>query len=118
MAEALVNHLGHDRVRAWSAGAYPLGWIPFETREVVEEKGISLDGHRTKGLNNIPLAEMDVVVEMEPGVVGALPDNFKGRVIEWDIPDPFSGDLQVFRAVRDLIEQRVKALLAELGAGN
>ena len=113
-----MNHLGHDRVRAWSAGAYPLGWIPFETREVVEEKGISLDGHRTKGLNNIPLAEMDVVVEMEPGVVGALPDNFKGRVIEWDIPDPFSGDLQVFRAVRDLIEQRVKALLAELGAGN
>src|SRR5215471_12805483 len=70
MAEALANHLGHDRVRAWSAGAYPLGWIPSETREVLEEKGISLDGHRTKGLENIPLAEMDLVVEMEPGVVG------------------------------------------------
>jgi arsenate reductase (thioredoxin) len=114
IAEALANHLSHDRVRAWSAGAYPLGWIPSETREVLEEKGISLDGHHTKGLKNILLAEMDVVVEMEPGVVGALPENFKGRIIEWDIPDPFRGDLQVFRTVRDLIEQQVKGLLAEL----
>ncbi len=114
IAEALANHLGHDRVRAWSAGAYPLGWIPSETRDVLEEKEISLNGHRTKGLKNVPLAEMDVVVEMEPGVIGTLPENFKGRLIAWDIPDPFNGELEVFRTVRDLIERHVSALLAEL----
>ena len=114
IAEALANHLGQDRIRAWSAGAYPLGWIPSETGEVLEEKGISLNEHRTKGLKNVPLAEMDVVVEMEAGIVGALPGNFKGRLIAWDIPDPFNGDLEVFRTVRDLIERHVSALLAEL----
>ena len=114
MAEALANHFGQDRVRAWSAGAYPLGWIPSETRAVLDEKGISLEGHRTKGLKDVPLPEMDVVVEMEDGVVGGLPQDFGGRFIEWDIPDPFSKDLEAFRRVRQLIEQHVKELLAEL----
>ena len=114
MAEALANHLGRDNVQAFSAGAHPLGWIPSETHDVLDEKGISLDGHRSKGLKDVPLSEVDIVVEMEAGVVGTLPENFKGRLIEWDIPDPFSGDVEAFRAVRDLIEEQVNALVAEL----
>jgi arsenate reductase (thioredoxin) len=114
MAEALANHLGRDSVQALSAGAHPLGWIPSETRDVLDEKGISLEGHRSKGLKDVPLSEIDIVVEMEAGVVGTLPEIFKGRIIEWDIPDPFSGDVEVFRAVRDLIVEHVNALLAEL----
>jgi len=81
---------------------------------VLDEKGISLDSHRSKGLGDVPISEMDVVVGMEAGLVGTLPENFKGRLIEWDIPDPFAGDVEVFRAVRDLIEDHVKALLAEV----
>ena len=114
IAEALANHRGRDNVQAFSAGAHPLGWIPSETRDVLDEKGISFEGHRSKGLKDVPLSEMDVVVEMEAGLVGPLPEHFKGRLIEWDIPDPFAGDIAVFRAVRDLIEEHVNALLAEL----
>jgi arsenate reductase (thioredoxin) len=114
MAEALANHLGRDSVQALSAGAHPLGWIPSETHDVLDEKGISLEGHRSKGLKDVPLSEMDLVVEMEAGVAGTLPEKFKGRLIEWDIPDPFSGDVEAFREVRDLIEEHVNAFLAEL----
>lgn len=114
MAEALANHLGRDKVRAWSAGAYPLGWIPSETREVLEEKGIALDGHRSKGIKDVPLAEMDVVVEMEPGLAGELLRDCRGHVMAWDIPDPFNGDVELFRTVRDIIERHVNALLSEL----
>jgi arsenate reductase (thioredoxin) len=114
IAEALANHFGGDRVQAFSAGAHPIGWIPSETHDVLDEKGISHEGHRSKGLKDVPLSEMDVVVEMEAGLFGTLPENFKGRLIEWDIPDPFSGDVEVFRTVRDLIEEQVNALLAEL----
>src|SRR5215469_10597884 len=86
MAEALANHHGRDSVQAFSAGAHPLGWIPSETHDVLDEKGISLEGHRSKGLKDVPLSEMDVVVDMEAGLIGTLPENFMGRLIEWEIP--------------------------------
>jgi len=40
-----------------------------------------------------------------------VPVGFKGRVIEWNIPDPYGHDLDFFRSVRDLVEQHVRSLL-------
>jgi len=114
MAEALANHYGKGRVRAWSAGSRPLGEIIPQTYEVLEEKGISLEGHSSKGLNDIPVAEMDVVVGMGCEVACPVPVGFKGRVIEWNIPDPFGRELSFFRSVRDSIQRQVVALLNDL----
>jgi len=114
MAEALANHLGQGKVRAWSAGSAPLGIIISETYEVLKEKGISPDGHWSKGLKDVPVADMDVVVGMGCEVECPVPAGFKGRVIEWNIPDPYGRDLAYFRGVRDRIERQVIALLAEL----
>jgi arsenate reductase len=116
MAEALANHLGQGRVRAWSAGSHPLGEITPETYEVMSEQGISLEGQRSKGLRDVPLDEMDIVVGMGCDVVCPVPAGFQGRVIEWNIPDPYSRDLAFFRSVRDLIERQVTALLTDLDA--
>lgn len=115
MAEALANHLGKGRVRAWSAGSAPLGFIIPETYDVMREKGLSLDGQWSKGLRDISSKDMDVVVEMGCEVACPVPVGFKGRVIEWQIPDPYGRDLKSFREIRDLIEQKVAALLSELG---
>jgi arsenate reductase len=114
MAEALVNHLGQDRVRAFSAGSHPVGRILPETYEVMREKGVSLEGHWSKGLEEVPVAEMDVVVGMGCEVTCPVPAGFRGRVMEWNIPDPCARGLEFFRSVRDLIERQVKALLAGL----
>jgi arsenate reductase len=114
MAEALANHCGKGRVRAWSAGSRPLGEIIPQTYQVLEEKGISLEGHSSKGLNDIPVAEMDVVVGMGCEVACPVPVGFKGRVIEWNIPDPFGRELSFFRSVRDSIQRQVVALLNDL----
>jgi len=114
MAEALANHLGKERVRAFSAGSHPLGLILPETHEVLREKGISLDGHWSKGLDEVPVAQMDVVVGMGCEVQCPVPVGFKGRVLEWNIPDPYAKDLEFFRSVRDLIERQVGALLSDL----
>jgi len=116
MAEALANHLGKGKVRAFSAGSHPLGTILSETHEVLREKGVSLDGHWSKRLDDVPLAEMDVVVGMGCEVHCPVPVGFKGRVIEWNIPDPYARDVEFFRSVRDLIERQVKGLLSELEA--
>ncbi len=116
MAEALANKLGEGKVRAWSAGSHPLGSIISETETVLKEKGISLEGHWSKGLRDVPVAEMDVVVGMGCEVVCPVPAGFRGRVIEWNIPDPFGQGLDYFRGVRDLIERQVRSLIGQLVA--
>jgi arsenate reductase len=114
MAEALANKLGEGRVRAWSAGSHPYGEIVPETASVLEEKGISLEGHWSKSLEDVPVEEMDAVVSMGCEVVCPVPAGFKGRVIEWNIPDPFGHELAFYRGVRDRIARQVASLLEEL----
>ncbi len=114
MAEALANRLGQGRVRAWSAGSHPLGMILPDTYEVLIEKGIGLDGHWSKSLRDVPVAEMDIVVEMGCEVACPVSADYKGQLIEWEIPDPYGRGLGFFRRVRDLIERQVTALLDDL----
>jgi arsenate reductase (thioredoxin) len=114
MAEAYAKSLGGGRVKAWSAGSAPYGEIVPETAAVLAEKGIALDGHWSKSLKDVPVGEMNVVVGMGCEVACPVPAGFQGRVIEWNIPDPFNRDLNYFRSIRDLIARQVTALLEEM----
>jgi arsenate reductase (thioredoxin) len=114
MAEALAKQAGEGRVRVWSAGSHPLGEILSETFEVMKEEGISLQGQYSKGLKEVPLEEMDVVVGMGCEVACPLPQGFQGLVIQWNVPDPYGRDLAFYRGVRDFIKRQVTALLAQL----
>ncbi len=114
MAEAYVHHLGQGEVSAWSAGSHPLGSILPETVEAMREKGIALDGQWSKGLRDVPLSEMDIIVSMGRDVICPVPPEFRGQRVEWNIPDPYGVELNRFHEVRDLIEKQVRALLAYL----
>ena len=114
MAEAWANHFGKGRVQASSAGSHPFGSIVEDTYTVMNEKGISLDGQRSKGLGDVAVAEMDVVVGMGCEVECPVPAGFKGRVVDWDIPDPYGRGIESFRNARDMIERHVLGLLADL----
>jgi arsenate reductase len=114
MAEGWANHLGKGRAVAFSAGLFAYGMIIDDTYSVMKEKGISLKGQRSKGLRDVAVEEMDVVVRMGHEVKCPLPEGFKGRVVDWDIPDPFGCGLETFRDVRDLIEREVLSLLADV----
>ena len=116
MAEAWANHFGKDRVQASSAGSHPFGSIVDGTYTVMSEKGLSLDGQWSKGLRDVAVAAMDVVVGMGCEVECPVPAGFKGRKVEWEIPDPYGRGIDSFRNVRDMIERRVLELLAELVA--
>jgi arsenate reductase len=114
MAEACANHFGEGRVQASSAGTYAFGSIPKDTCTVMSERGISLDGQWSKGLRDVAMAEMDVVVSMGCEVECPVPAGFKGRVENWNIPDPFARGKESFRNVRDMIERQVLELLTDL----
>jgi arsenate reductase len=114
MAEAWANHLGKGRVQALSAGTHPYGMVVEDTCEVMREKGVSVEGQWSKGLRDVAVAEMDVVVNMGREIEFPLPEAFNGCVLEWNIPDPFARGLESFRNVRDVIERLVFGLLADL----
>jgi len=111
MAEGFARSLGVD---AASAGSKPSGEIHPRTIEVMREKGISLEGHRSKSLDEIPPGEWDYVVTM--GCGDACPWVPARHREDWDLPDPKTMDVAGFRAVRDQIEARVRKLLANRGA--
>ncbi|HEV2352182.1 MAG TPA: arsenate reductase ArsC [Terriglobia bacterium] len=114
MAEGFANHSGAERFRTWSAGLMPLGEIIPPTFQVMREKGLTLEGQSSKGLKDVPVEKMDVVVGMGCEVKCPLPAGFKGILVGWNVPDPYGRDLDYFRSVRDLIERQVKALLRDL----
>jgi arsenate reductase len=114
MAEGWANHFGKGRVQAHSAGSHPFGSIAKDTYIVMSEKGISLDGHFSKGLRDVAMGEMDVVVGMGCEVECPVPEGFKGRVVDWHVPDPYGRGIETFRNVRDMLELLVLMLLADL----
>ena len=114
MAEGWAKYHGKGRVVAFSAGSFPYGNIIDDVYTVMKEKGISLEGQRSKGLRDLAVAEMDIVVRMGHEVECSVPAGFKGRVVDWDIPDPFGQGIDTFRDIRDLIEEEVLSLLADV----
>ena len=56
MAEAFARQYGGDVAEVHSAGITALGHIPADTVDYMAEKGIGLDGQRSKGLESVPCA--------------------------------------------------------------
>jgi protein-tyrosine-phosphatase len=113
MAEAFAHIHGADRVEAYSAGSRPSGRINPRAIEFMREVGYDLTAHHSKGLAELPAGEFDVVIGMGCGDEGC-PLVPARRREEWGIPDPKEMPPEQYREVRDLIEQKVKELLASL----
>lgn len=111
MAEAFARLHGGDRVEAHSAGSAPSGRINPKAIHYMAELGYDLSAHASKSLDEIDGA-FDAVITMGCG------DHcpwVPGRVREdWALPDPKHLDGDAYRAVRDDISARVRALLASL----
>ena len=112
MAEAFARVHGSETVEAASAGSTPRGSVDARAKEVMAERGINLESHRSKGLGEAGPGPWDAVVGMGCGDACArVPARHHA---EWNIPDPAGKDLAAYRAVRDQIEEHVKALLHQL----
>ncbi len=112
MAEAFARIHGGNRVEAHSAGSRPSGRVNPKAVVAMAELGYDLARHGSKSLADVPNVEYDAAVTM--GCGDACPLVRARRREDWNIPDPREMPPVEFRAVRDLIEAKVKALLAEL----
>ena len=110
MAEAFARIHGGAEVVAFSAGSKPSGRVNEKAIAAMRELGYDLGAHRSQALCDLPDVAFDVAVTM--GCGDACPDVRAGRHEDWEIPDPRSLPAEEFRAVRDLIEAKVRELLA------
>jgi protein-tyrosine-phosphatase len=113
MAEAFAHLHGAGRFEAFSAGSRPSGRVNPRAVESMRELGYDLSRHRSKGIPDLPAGPYDVVVSM--GCGDQCPTLHARQREEWNIPDPREMTTEQFRAVRDLVEQQVKDLLARVG---
>jgi arsenate reductase (thioredoxin) len=112
MAEAIARHSCGDIIAAESAGVSPLGFIDKTAKMVLLQKGISVHGQYSKGLQSEDLKTPHLIVNMS-GIPGT--SLFAGKKFEdWDVEDPFGEDIEVHRRICDNIEARVTLLAAQL----
>jgi arsenate reductase len=111
MAEGFARAYGTGLVEAASAGLYPAGSVARLSREAMLEKGIDLAGIVPRRLADANPTSFDLIVNMSGE---RLPGFWLPEVIDWSIPDPVLGPIEEYRQSRDLIEVKVRELLAEI----
>jgi arsenate reductase len=117
MAEGLARQLGGERWQVWSAGSRPAFVHPLAIRALAEVD-IDISAQRSKGIADVPMASVDLVVTLcAEEECPVLPGNV--RRLHWPLTDPagIAGNeekqLQWFRTVRDELRARITGLLAE-----
>ncbi len=112
MAEAFARIHGAGKVEAHSSGSRPSGRVNPKAIEAMKDLGYDLTTHTSKGLAEFNGQEVEVAITM--GCGDECPLVVATRREDWQIPDPRDMTPEQFREVRDLIEGKVKTLLAEI----
>ena len=112
MAAGLLRLHAGDRVRVRSAGSTPANEVNPAVREVMAEVGVDLSEAVPTRLSTEYVEASDVVVTM--GCGDACPVIPGKRYLDWDLQDPSGLTPAEVRPIRDEIDRRVRALLAEL----
>jgi arsenate reductase (thioredoxin) len=112
MAAGLMSYRAAGKVHVRSAGSDPAEEINPAVVEAMAELGIDLGEEFPKPLTDEVVRAADAVITM--GCGDACPIYPGKRYLDWELDDPAGKDLAAVRAIRDEIDARVQALLADL----
>jgi protein-tyrosine-phosphatase len=112
MAEAFARIHGGKGLEAFSAGSRPSGRVNPKAIAAMKEIGYDLSRHHSKSLRDVASIPFNLAVTM--GCGDECPFIQAERRLDWDIPDPKEMPPEQFRAIRSLIENKVKELVASL----
>lgn len=118
IAEAAAKHLAPPKVRIFSAGVKP-STISASVIRAMQELGISMSGHRSKGLADVPVQDIDLVVSFGDAYkkCGTLPN--RAKIETWRISQKSGAaesgqpEWAALREQRDEIDKRVFALFLD-----
>lgn len=93
LAEAIMNHVGEGRFKAYSAGSTPKGEVHPLTLETLKKAGLSTEGLRSKTWDEFAVADapqMDFVFTVCDNAAGEACPVWPGQPMtaHWGIEDP------------------------------
>jgi arsenate reductase len=112
MAAALLDQHAQGRVHVGSGGSAPGEHINPAVAEAMAEMGLDLSRAFPKPVTDEAVRAADVVVTM--GCGDACPIYPGTRYEDWVLEDPAGKSVEQVRPIRDEIDRKVLALLAEL----
>jgi len=122
LSEALLNDLGEERFRAFSAGSQPSGVPHPDSLAELRRRGHATEGYRSKSWDvflgdNAPA--FDIVVTVCDSAAAEICPAFHGPGlrVHWSAPDPAhieddAARRRAFSDVYDLCRSRIEALIA------
>ena len=123
MAEAILNHLGQGRFKAYSAGSHPRGTVHPMALELLASQQYNIDGLRSKSWSEFAQAGapvMDFIFTVCDQAAGESCPVWPGQPISahWGFADPgaVSGDREkqykAFTSAELQIANRIRLLLS------
>jgi arsenate reductase len=120
LGEALFNHLGAGRLRAFSAGSHPTGTVNPHALATLARHGLPAEGYSSKSWDALADTRIDLLVTVCDSAAGETCPLYLGPAVKvhWGLPDPaqVTGSPEVveaaFEATYAALEQRIRKLLA------
>src|SRR6478752_9022266 len=111
MAEGFARKYGSDVLEPSSAGLAPASIVQPLTKKVMEAKNINIDDQFPKDLDQVGVAQFDLIVNMSGN---KLPNQVQIEVLEWSVEDPIGQSEDTYVQVRDQLEHQVMRLILDL----
>ena len=123
LGEALLNHWGKGRFRAYSAGSFPNGTVHPMALELLRSMKLPTEGLRSKSWNEFARADapvMDFVITVCDNAANEVCPIWPGQPItaHWGVPDPAAAQgseaerMAAFRDACRRLDARIKLLVA------
>lgn len=123
MAEALMNHLGAGRFRAYSAGSHPSGAVHPVALQTLAKLHVPAEGFRSKNWDEFAQAGapvLDFVFTVCDQAAGEVCPVWPGQPMtaHWGLPDPAAFDgpddqkARVFMDTALTLKRRIELMLA------
>jgi arsenate reductase len=122
LGEVLFNSLGRGKFRAYSAGSKPAGKVNPGALELLQQRGHSTDGLRSKSWDEFAAPgapEFDFIFTVCDNAAGEICPVWPGKpaTAHWGIPDPahVEGDearRAAFRRAYDQLARRIQLFIS------
>jgi arsenate reductase len=119
LGEALLNHLGAGRLKAFSAGSHPIGRINENALATLARHGLSTEGYKSQSWDEFEDENIDVLISVCDSAAGEACPVYLGQALRghWGLPDPAHVQgtpediINAFEATYAALEQRIRKLL-------